>query len=396
MSQDVEAVTQDLSGFQLELENDAKLHADAAITEENKASVKTFKEKLAAQGMTGKDLPDDSAAIRFLAHQSWNIDAALEQYTAYIKWRKDNKVDDILSTKVQQYDLIRACIPYSLHGFAKNGSPIYMEKTGRVHTWAAAQIDSNQFFWHHVRGVEEMFAKMRESSAKTGRTIDKVITIIDFTGLNLGHRHAIGLLQTATQVDLKYYPGIVGDIYVINVPFFVPGLWDMVKSFLPMSTITKIHMLGADFKEVLLKHIDADQLPEEYGGTCKCAGGCIKETPEAEVKEMLLRDSTGLLLTEQYVGAGQTFETTLEGNQGDEFVWSFDVDAGYDVEFSANLTFADDPSKPIAVKIASRCNTNKGSYTATKKCSVQFKWDNSYSYFNGKNLRYHASVRKGQ
>lgn len=48
--------------------------------------------------------------------------------------------------------------------------------------------------------------------------------------------------------------------YCCRSPWVVPGLWEVVKSFLPSSTITKIHILGSDFKEKLRAVIDPDQL----------------------------------------------------------------------------------------------------------------------------------------
>jgi len=362
------------------------------LSEDDKAQMKRAYTALEQEEkVPAKDLPDQSTLWRFMEANSFNPTATVAHYKKYLKWRADNNVDNIANREIPQRELLHAVIPYAMHGFAKNGSPLYIEKTGRVHTWATSHLDMYQFELNHIAGVEEMMRRLKESSQRLGRPAYQVMSIIDLDGLGLGHRHAVGLLQAATQLDSNYYPSIIGDVYIVNCPWIVPGLWEVVKSFLPSSTITKLHVLGSDYKEKLRALIDAEQLPEEYGGTCKCPGGCIKMKTEAEVKQILLKDHTGLQLVEKYVGAGEKFEVVLEGEPGDEFKWSFDVDSGYDINFGVEMKPLDGGAT-VTVKIPGRCNTSKGQYTTTAPCTLSFLWDNSYSYFNGKNLKYHASV----
>ena len=39
-------------------------------------------------------------------------------------------------------------------------------------------------------------------------------------------------------------------------------------NWLDPKTVSKFVVLGADYKETLLKYVDASELPEKYGGTC--------------------------------------------------------------------------------------------------------------------------------
>jgi hypothetical protein len=332
-------------------------------------------------------LPDDIDALRFLEANSFILDTSLDHYRRWVKWRTDKDIDNIKPP--EQRELIESVFPNRVGGFAKDGSPIYMEKTGQIHIFAVPSIDPSQFIQNHTLGMEQMLKRMKESSKKVGKPVRKIKTIIDLTGLGLSHRHAIGILKIASDTDTECYPGVIGDIFIINCPWVVPGLWELVKSILPVSTITQIHLLGADFKDKLLEHIDADQLPEEYGGTAPN----ILVRPEAEVKAMVLKDKSGLALTEKMVLAGEKFEVVLDGQKGDEFKWSFDVSDQYDIGFSIDMKAADS-DKTVAVKIASRTVSSKGSYVADKSCRVTFQWDNSYSYWNSKSLKYHASVSK--
>ena len=46
-------------------------------------------------------------------------------------------------------------------------------------------------------------------------------------------------------------------------------MWSLIKPFLDPKTQGKVTILGSDYQQELLKFIDADQLPAEYGGSCK-------------------------------------------------------------------------------------------------------------------------------
>lgn len=55
-----------------------------------------------------------------------------------------------------------------------------------------------------------------------------------------------------------------------TVPQIFTILWAIVKPFLHSATIEKVRIYGSNAEEwraALLEEIDADQLPEYYGGT---------------------------------------------------------------------------------------------------------------------------------
>ena len=65
---------------------------------------------------------------------------------------------------------------------------------------------------------------------------------------------------------------------IINTGFFFRAIWSMVKSFIDPKTQSKISLLNSDYKEELLKLVDADSLPKFLGGNCTCDNfvyGCL-------------------------------------------------------------------------------------------------------------------------
>lgn len=58
-------------------------------------------------------------------------------------------------------------------------------------------------------------------------------------------------------------------MFVINAPSMLSFAWRIIQGFLDKVTKEKIHILSdqAEWKPLLMKYIDEDQIPQMYGGT---------------------------------------------------------------------------------------------------------------------------------
>ena len=54
----------------------------------------------------------------------------------------------------------------------------------------------------------------------------------------------------------------------------------MAKTFLDPKTRDKCVVLNSLELEKLSDYFDPEDLPEEYGGTCRCSDGCLPEVPK--------------------------------------------------------------------------------------------------------------------
>jgi hypothetical protein len=67
----------------------------------------------------------------------------------------------------------------------------------------------------------------------------------------------------------------MGRFYIINAPSVFTWIWYGIKRFLDEVTVSKISILSpTEYQEKLKEQIPVENLPVEYGGTCKCKGGC--------------------------------------------------------------------------------------------------------------------------
>jgi len=68
----------------------------------------------------------------------------------------------------------------------------------------------------------------------------------------------------------------MGQLAIINAPSTFTIIWNAIKPWLSKETLAKVDVLGSDYKDVLLKLVDEENLPRILGGKCSCEneGGC--------------------------------------------------------------------------------------------------------------------------
>lgn len=77
---------------------------------------------------------------------------------------------------------------------------------------------------------------------------------------------SLGMIST----DGNHYPERLGTLVVINAPAMLSWTWKVIQGFLDDVQKAKIGIYGTDpneWRPVLFKIIDKDQVPVSYGGT---------------------------------------------------------------------------------------------------------------------------------
>ena len=112
-------------------------------------------------------------------------------------------------------------------------------------------------------------------SRKANSLMETCCTIMDLKGVGITNVPSVyGYVRQASAISQNYYPERLGKLYLINAPWGFSSVFSVVKGFLDPVTVKKIHVLGSNYKKELLAQVPAENLPEEFGGTCKCPGGC--------------------------------------------------------------------------------------------------------------------------
>lgn len=159
----------------------------------------------------------------------------------------------------------------------KDGRPVYIEQLGNIDLNAMYAITTQERMLTNLAVEYERVADPRlpACSRKAGHLLETCCTIMDLKGVGISKASQVySYVRSASGLSQNYYPERLGRLYVINAPWGFSGVWSIIKGWLDPVTVQKIHILGSGYKKELLAQVPAENLPVEFGGTCKCEGGC--------------------------------------------------------------------------------------------------------------------------
>jgi phosphatidylinositol/phosphatidylcholine transfer protein len=357
---------------------------------------------------------DDPTLMRFLVARKYEVSAAEKQLRAHIAWRSSVGVsaDSVLECLPPKSDIVRKLIPHSFYGYDKEGHPLYIERTGEVDVPLLINlVTDKENLQNHIYGFEHQLRRMRVQTKKLNKPISSAVQISDLTGFGVRHAKGLSLLKHFIEIDAANYPETLSKAFVINAPWYYSVMWKIIRPLVDPVTRQKVHVLGSNFKEVLLQHIDADQLPIEYGGSANI------RVPHYEGKVMNAEDFDPEL-KEENVAAGTRMEKQIKiGWHGGSVSWFFRTQSK-DIKFSVEWipdepaaaagtgtgTGTSDDSKDIVstgahrhfivepIKVDSSKTRVQGSEDFNCPGTIVIIWDNSYSYFTSKTIRYNVGV----
>ncbi|KAI1489925.1 CRAL-TRIO domain-containing protein [Biscogniauxia mediterranea] len=276
------------------------------LTEGQQAQVHQLRMMLETEGY--KEHLDTLTLLRFLRARKFDVNAAKKMFTDYIEWRKamttkDTKTGGVKTLALEEVDPKNPPAPINLdeavrtwdkdgafkaklaqyytqfyHKTDKVGRPVYIEQLGRINLteiYKAGITDGKMLLNLAVEYEKMADPRLPACSRKAGHLLETSCTIMDLAGVGLSNASQVfGYVQQASAMSNNYYPERLGHMYLINAPSLFSWVWRTVKGFLDPVTASKIDVVSGNPSKILLEHIPAENLPEKYGGTCKCEGGC--------------------------------------------------------------------------------------------------------------------------
>ncbi|KAH9904465.1 CRAL-TRIO domain-containing protein [Xylariomycetidae sp. FL2044] len=277
------------------------------LSEGQQAQVHQLRLMLESEGYTKR--LDTLSLLRFLRARKFDVNAAKTMFTDCEKWRqamttidsktgqprplqpddKDPKpnapalnLDELVATWDKDKSLKKTLsdfYPQFYHKTDKDGRPVYIEQLGKINLDELKnkyRIYEDKMLVNLAVEYEKMAdPRLPACSRKAGQLLETCCTIMDLKDVGMSKASEVyPFIKKASTMSNNYNPERLGHMYLINLPWAFKWVWKVVSGFLDPVTVSKIHLLSSDYQKELLAQIPAENLPEEFGGKCRCEGGC--------------------------------------------------------------------------------------------------------------------------
>jgi len=278
-------------------------------------TLEKFRKELQENGKFDEKRHDDATLLRFLRARKFNQAASMTMLLNHEEWRQSFAgagVDSLIKTfEFKEKPQVEKYYPQYYHKTDKEGRPVYIERLGKVNTTEMYKITSQDRLLQNLVCEYEKNDRDRlpACSKAVGHPVETSCTILDLAGVGVKQFWDVkNYVGEASKIGQDQYPETMGKFLLINAPWGFSTVWNIIKGWLDPVTQAKIKILGSSYQKELLESIDADSLPSDLGGTCRCKEGCSlsdagpwnqpekakEESKEEESTEEVIKSGTAI------------------------------------------------------------------------------------------------------
>ena len=169
--------------------------------------------------------------------------------------------------------IYQAQYPQVYSGFGKNGSPVFISKTGVLNIEAVECITTVQnilkYHWYvQIHDYSKRLLAHKKANPDFKRF--ECIIILDMANLSVGQLNSrtMAIIKDQSAIDSLCFPETMNKMFIVNSPKFFTATWNIIKGWIDQRTANKVEVLSSRkvWEKKLLEYVDADQLPSDYGG----------------------------------------------------------------------------------------------------------------------------------
>lgn len=350
-----------------------------------------------------RDQFTDPYLLRWLRARDFDVTKAQELLRKNLKWRADNEIDTLVE-RYECHPVLKKYFPGGIFNHDREGCPMYIVPIGYGDFRGMLQcVSKEDIVLHVIYTMELMQRDMDNQTRKLGKTVNTSLFLFDYEHFSLKQVYSwqvLDLVHSLTALYENHYPETLKLGLLINTPSFFPLFWRIVRPFITETTANKLHMFTHDgWQEILLKHADPSQLPAHWGGTIVDPVGGARCThvigPGGELPVAVSRGGGGLATDPEAVNCflerGRSIEVPVHvESAGAKLHWRFQA---RDVAFALWKTSGETRVQLLEPRrIACDRDPECGQMHCEEPGTYTFLFDNSFSWFTGKQLSYVIQV----
>jgi CRAL/TRIO domain len=228
--------------------NRTNYRSQAVVSDKNKMIFSLF------QKGDGSETDPDGIPTRYLKMQSYNRDRAMSALEATLKWRAENKMDEILKTPQTKFDLCKTVFPHYFLGRDKDNHVVFLQRPALIDLQRGKKknkLTNDELLLHYVY-VNEYLWQILEASEPQGT----MISLLDLTGLDfsvLKKRDLIGFVKKFVSTMDSHFPQRSHKTLILSAPKWFNALYKLFSPLLRETTKAKIeiHSRGKKQDEAL-------------------------------------------------------------------------------------------------------------------------------------------------
>ncbi|GAB5364174.1 hypothetical protein AAMO2058_000946300 [Amorphochlora amoebiformis] len=194
-----------------------------------------------------------------------------ERYTAMLKWREENKIDEVILKKPEGWEEYNKHYKAFIYGRDKLLRPVCYEQLGLLEPNDLIKFGVDKLEAGHIRFMEELTKLKWQMTREKNSLLYKHVHVIDLTGFGWKHMGSkfYGTIKKIMGIDSQFYPETLQKLFILNSSMTFRGLWSIVSPWVHPLTRARITMLGYDQKynlKQMQEFIDIKEIPEYLGG----------------------------------------------------------------------------------------------------------------------------------
>ncbi|CAJ0946151.1 unnamed protein product, partial [Mesorhabditis belari] len=349
----------------------------------------------------------DSYVLRWLRSKNGRFDETAEALKKHVIFRKAWELDEI-----DKWEAPECLEKYCGYGFLpdKDGNPILMSLLGNCDVEGMLRsVASLDYIKFSLAAIEKGMRLCEIRSKTSGNAWEQMLLVFDLDHVSTAHfasRQFASAFTTLCMLFQEHYPLVLSKILIIRAPEMARMAYSSMTAFLSDSVTQLIEMYSeGEWRRELEKYVHLDAWPLHWGGKMaeegdpKCPSmiryglGPIPDTFFVD-SETVMPDYDEMTT----VYAGDKHLIQIKVKKPSKIAWQYmtgDDDIGFCVHYDKAMD-KDNLNEMEVVYPYIRLECSQvpinGHLNAEKPGTYILEFDNYYSWFSAKQLRYNIEI----